>query len=96
MPGAPLEPGKAFKDGGGPYGFPGAIGVYRVSIYSATGHRDMAVFISPPYGLYAILRAVLGPLPRVTVACCSLTMPRNNACRKPKREHQRRRPLSSL
>lgn len=24
MPGAPLEPGKALKVGGGPYGFPGA------------------------------------------------------------------------
>lgn len=25
MPGAPLEPGKALKEGGGPYGFPGAV-----------------------------------------------------------------------
>lgn len=54
-------------------------------MYSASGHRDMAAFFSPPYGLYAILRAVLRPLPRVTVACCSLTMSRKNACRKAKK-----------
>lgn len=39
MPGAPLEPGKALKDGGGPYGLPGADMVGEVSIDSAVnGH----------------------------------------------------------
>lgn len=31
IPGAPLEPGKALKEGGGPYGFPGAVVSQKVS-----------------------------------------------------------------
>lgn len=70
MPGAPLEPGKALKDGGGPYGFPGAIeghGKYRASIMRR--FADCAGCLSrhsPPYGLYAIFAPALSKsfLPR--------------------------------
>lgn len=51
MPGAPLEPGKVLKEGGGPYGLPGAV-VSQTSVrvvVQAWGYH------LPPYGLYAIL-----------------------------------------
>lgn len=51
MPGAPLEPGKALKEGGGPYGFPGAINHISCLFSISTFLHGEYV---PPYGLYAM------------------------------------------
>lgn len=81
IPGAPLEPGKALKEGGGPYGFPGAVGSQKVSLlYHA---RLVLGDHVPPYGLYAILSLVLvasvpGSFRTFTRNCCWVTLSRGN------------------
>lgn len=71
MPGAPLEPGKALKEGGGPYGFPGAvkdtvsIELENGAILGIATRSD-----SPPYGLYAILASALLKVSASTVLSC--------------------------
>lgn len=62
MPGAPLEPGKALKEGGGPYGFPGTVSSQKLScllcifpLQAYLGKPRTSVWIVRHLGLCAFL-----------------------------------------
>lgn len=66
MPGAPLEPGKALKEGGGPYGLPGAVGIQtsvRVVVYRLGDTTYLHMGCTPswaaPVSLLAASRRIL-------------------------------------